>query len=49
MDREAVRKMLQEVIQQQQVTLTWWTYLMGNGAYLQIQTVCRETPTFLNF
>jgi hypothetical protein len=28
MNPEAVRKMLQEVIQQQQVTLTWWTYLI---------------------
>lgn len=28
MDLETVRKMLQEVIQQQPVTLTWWTYLV---------------------
>lgn len=28
MNSETVRKMLQEVIQQQQVTLTWWTYLI---------------------
>ncbi len=27
MDPEAVRKMLQEVTQQQ-LTLTWWTYLI---------------------
>jgi len=28
MNPEAVRTMLQEVIQQQQVTLAWWTYLI---------------------
>ena len=28
MDPEAVRKMLQEVIQQEGITLSWWTYLM---------------------